>query len=159
MFCRTQTVGQSRETSSPQVTTGQLELCLRAQGLRLDRGVLNRWVIGMKWHEYNYGGGSQKHGGHSDANIDGHGDLQRWTRAADTLDQGTSYIPSLLDILRQIEEELLCFPSKILICNNWIFSKTVAPRRAGGVPPPTNSGQPWCHRQLDMMVSVLVVVV
>ena len=25
-----------------QVTAGQLELCLRAQGLRLDRGVLNR---------------------------------------------------------------------------------------------------------------------
>ena len=43
-FCRTQTVGQSKETSFPQVTTGQLELCLRAQGLRLDRGVLNRWA-------------------------------------------------------------------------------------------------------------------
>ena len=26
-----------------EVTAGQLELCLRAQGLRLDRGVLNRW--------------------------------------------------------------------------------------------------------------------
>ena len=36
--------GQSKETSFPQVTTGQLELCLRAQGLRLDRGVLNRWA-------------------------------------------------------------------------------------------------------------------
>ena len=30
-----------------QVTAGQLELCLRAQGLRLDRGVLNRWIITM----------------------------------------------------------------------------------------------------------------
>ena len=27
-----------------EVTAGQLELCLRAQGLRLDRGVLNRWL-------------------------------------------------------------------------------------------------------------------
>jgi hypothetical protein len=41
-----------------------VELSLRAQGLRLDRGVLNRW-----------------------------------TRAADTQDQGTSSIPALLDIL------------------------------------------------------------
>ena len=53
-----------------------------------------RWFSKVWWH-----------GGDGDANIDGHVDLQRWTRAADTLDQGTSYIPSLLDILRQIEDE------------------------------------------------------